>query len=59
MSNLLEKSKKHSECKGWYKNDWGMVDGPDWGCGYNTIIACDDCKYNNHGGTLNPEAKRN
>jgi len=54
------KNKKHPKCKGWYKYEWGMMDGPDWGCNYNTIIECDECKYNsNRSGMKDPEAKCN
>jgi hypothetical protein len=55
--DVSSSSSQHPKCKGWYKNDWGMVDGPDWGCDYNTIIDCDECKYG--GGRKDPEAKCN
>ena len=55
--SLSQKNKKHPKCLGWYKNDVGMVDGPDWGCDYDTIIDCDECKYGH--GNKNPEAKCN
>jgi len=58
--NILERfqvNKRHPKCKGWYKNDWGMINGPDWGCDYNTTIDCDECKY--CGGEKDPNAKIN
>lgn len=58
-ANLETKRTKHPKCKGWYKNDWGMIDGPDWGCSYNTKIDCEECKYSGCGGRKDPEAKCN
>jgi hypothetical protein len=52
-SLLINAVTKHPKCKGWYKNDWGMIDGPDFGCDYNTIIYCDECIYCN--GDKDPE----
>jgi hypothetical protein len=57
--NILNRSYtcRHPKCKGWYKNDWGMINGADWGCDYETTIDCDECKYG--GGRKDPEAKCN
>lgn len=38
-------SSRHPKCKGWKKYDWGMMDGPEYGCGYNTTIECNECMY--------------
>jgi hypothetical protein len=57
LHDVIKSPSRQHKCKGWYKNDVGMVDGPDWGCDYNTIIACDDCKYG--GGKKDPESKCN
>ena len=53
-------SSRHPKCKGWKKYDWGMMDGPEYGCDYNTTIECDECKYCiGSGGRKDPEAKCN
>lgn len=36
---------KTSECKGFHKNNWGMIDGPEYGCGYDPDIECEDCIF--------------
>lgn len=51
------KSMRHPKCKGYVTLDVGW--GSDFECGYDTIIDCDKCKYNNRGGGKNPEAKCN
>ena len=33
------------------------LDPEEYECGYDTILACDECKYG--GGNRDPEAKRN
>ena len=41
----LVSGSKHPKCKGWYKNNWGSMDGPEWGCDYEPDFGCEDCKY--------------
>jgi hypothetical protein len=38
-----EKPKKNSKCKG-YRRSYSL-EGDDFECGYDTVIACEDCKY--------------
>ena len=45
---------KHPKCKGYIIPDNGSGWGDDYGCGYNTKIDCDECKYG--GGTKDPTA---
>jgi hypothetical protein len=53
MLDVVGSSSRHPKCKGWKKYDWGMVDGPEYGCDYNTTIDCDECIYCN--GDKDPE----
>ena len=46
---------KNNKCKGFIQWEFGLEHDHD--CGYNTSIACDDCKYG--GGNKNPEVKCN
>jgi hypothetical protein len=47
---------KNKGCKGFkYWTDCGY----EYDCEYNTIISCDECKYNGFGGRKDPEAKCN
>lgn len=41
----LVSGSKHPKCKGWYKNNWGSMDGAEWGCDYEPDFDCGDCKY--------------
>ena len=36
---------KTNQCKGFHKNDWGMMDGEEYGCGYDPDIECEDCIF--------------
>jgi hypothetical protein len=45
LSDVIGSSSRHPKCKGWKKYDWGMMDGPEYGCGYNTTIECNECMY--------------
>jgi hypothetical protein len=49
-----EYTRPYSNCKG-YKY-WTSF-GYEYGCEYNTILSCDECKY--CGGKKNPNAKCN
>ena len=46
-------AKRKDGCKG-YQHYEG-----DFDCGYNTTLACDDCKYGAAGGRKDPQAKCN
>ena len=48
-------SYKYEKCAGYQCNH--PLDPPEWDCGYNTTIDCDECKYG--GGRKDPEAKCN
>jgi hypothetical protein len=54
-----EQPKKNSKCKG-YRRSYGL-DGDDFECGYDTVIACEDCKYGPYPSrhSKNPAAKCN
>ena len=47
-------AKRHAKCRGYYID---TPDGRDYGCEYETIITCDECKY--YAGRKDPEAKCN
>lgn len=53
----VSNSFKHPKCMMELCNH--PLDPPEYGCGYNTKIDCDNCKYNNRGGRKDPEAKCN
>jgi hypothetical protein len=36
---------KTNKCKGFHKNNWGMMDGAEDGCGYDSDIECEDCIF--------------
>jgi hypothetical protein len=48
------KPKRHPKCMGYEDS---TPNGTEYGCGYETTITCDDCKYGH--GNKNPEAKAN
>ena len=60
--NLIETSDewnttRHPKCAGYSVT---MSDYVDYGCRYDTLVMCDDCKYNNQPfGRKDPEAKCN
>jgi len=45
---------KHPKCLGSYDSFTGEYD-----CGYESILICEDCKYNKTGGRKDPAAKCN
>ena len=49
---------RHPKCKGYVEQ---IYDITEYGCGYETTINCEDCKYllENNGKGKNPEAKCN
>ncbi len=50
LIQMIKKNKRHPKCLG-----DGFED-----CGYNTMISCDECKYNNSPlGKKDPNAKCN
>jgi len=56
IHDVIGSSSRHPKCKGWKKYDWGMMDGPEYGCDYDTEIDCDECMYG--GGDKDPENYR-
>ena len=51
-------SYRHEKCAAYQCNH--PLDPPEWDCGYNTTIECEDCKYCiGAGGRKDPEAKCN
>ena len=51
-------SYRHGKCAAYQCNH--PLDPPEWDCGYNTTIECEDCKYCiGAGGRKDPEAKCN
>lgn len=51
-------SYRHRKCAAYQYNH--PLDPPEWECGYNTTIDCEDCKYYiGSGGRKDPEAKCN
>ena len=51
-------SYRHGKCAAYQCNH--PLDPPEWNCGYNTTIDCEDCKYCiGSGGRKDPEAKCN
>lgn len=51
-------SYRHGKCAAYQCNH--PLDQPEWDCGYNTTIDCEDCKYCiGSGGRKDPEAKCN
>ena len=54
---LTNNKTKHSKCITIQCNH--PLDPIEYECGYYTTIDCDECKYNEHGGRKDPEAKCN